>query len=275
MATAAADAAAAATAAAAAPEAPPAVPAHPVLSLAIASGLHSRLGADSPISSLPDDLVREILEWVRVDPIVVPGSEVSGAWTDNAQYYRVVGSTMTLRAVWWLDVGITAKNVPRGHYSVVLEMTAGSSNDIACTVAVRPDAEQQQDAAAAEAAGGAAPAAAAAAPPELQTCSYVWTRAEQRPDRGVANQGRVGRLSLGTVELDKMSTVRVSMVNHDGHKSGIVWHRLVLVPSYRGAPQPAPVGWTVDDSATLPQASGGGGGGGGEPNEMSTSGDDY
>eukprot|EP01052_Picozoa_sp_SAG31_P024941 SAG31_NODE_2156_length_6309_cov_30.741707_5_plen_228_part_00 len=188
--------------------------AHPVLSLAVASGLHPRLGAESLIFTLPADVARSILELVHVDPIVVPGSELRGAWTDNARYYQVEGNTMRLRSVWWLDVCITANAVPRGRYDVILEITPGRSDNIACTVHTSPGWHRQ----------------------------YVWTRAEQRH-----GCGQLGALSLGTIELGSPSDVRLGMVNHDGHKSAIVWHRLLLVPTYRGVAE-ASMGWTAAES---------------------------
>ena len=174
-----------ASAVAAPPAASVDVRAHPFISLAFARVLHANLGEHSPAAQLPCELVQDILERVQVDPIVVPGRQLGGAWTDNTSYYRIQGETMVLRSVWWLDVAIAVPDVPRGRFAVAVEMTAGSCGDIACTVRSRRS-DQGEDA------------------PWVAVHSYPWTRGVQQ-----AAEGQAGRLELGVVSLEGPSTVDV------------------------------------------------------------------
>jgi hypothetical protein len=135
--------------------------------------------------------------------VEVPGSATGGAHTDNPKHYKVKGDTLELLAVCWLQVGTTAKSVPAGRYMVQLHQTAGNFDLPTKVLIGAPGAEH---------------------PSGFKTCCPEYVL---RADKG----GMRGVLTLGEVKLKKPSDVMVEQTSTtSGWKSGVIWHKLCLLP---------------------------------------------
>ena len=61
--------------------------------------------------------------------LFLPGSRLSGAWTDTSQYFQVdqTSDVLHCRHVWWLDIGGALADVPAGRWEVSILLKCGSS----------------------------------------------------------------------------------------------------------------------------------------------------
>jgi hypothetical protein len=208
--------------------------------LCFAKGLHGRLAEASPLAELAEDVVERILSFVvGIDLVEVPGTACAGAHTNNPQYFSYTDDSLVLRDVCWLAVAICAKAVPKGRYAVQLHLTAGGRFDLATKTSVRPTGSEQW----------------------AERCpEFSWS-----PN----NKGKRGILTLGEVTIDAESDVQVGQQNTEGGwKSGVIWHKLCLVPLAPAAPA-VEQRWALEgeeeviDAWQLVVGGGGSGGGGG------------
>ena len=61
--------------------------------------------------------------------LVLPGSRLSGAWTNTSDYFQVdrASDALHCRQVWWLDIGGALPDVPAGRWAVSILLKCGRS----------------------------------------------------------------------------------------------------------------------------------------------------